>query len=124
MDGTTMYPLNFSNRRGIPMIESNNVVSDGTNVVVTIGNGAFRWLNGKGLILFRLQTAIAESAAALPVVFSSNGITQPLTMVGGEAATGEYLTGTGVYLIYYSKDANLLQLMTVGPTTATTTTEG
>ena len=80
MDGTTMYPLNFSNRRGIPMIESNNVVSDGTNVVVTIGNGAFRWLNGKGMILFRLQTAIPTVAAALPVVFSSNGITQPVRL--------------------------------------------
>lgn len=67
---STNYPFNFANRNGIP-------------------NRAFRFLNGTGLILFRLNMVIPESAASLPILLASNNFTQPLTLVGGEAATGE-----------------------------------
>jgi hypothetical protein len=126
MAGTCVYPFNFVSRRGIPLIESNSAISNGTNVVIAINNGAFRYLNGKGIILFRLNTPIPEDAASLPIVLSSNGITQPLTLVGGEGATAAQLTGIGVYQIYYDKVANVLQLMTYGvePTTATNSNNG
>lgn len=117
---TTNYPFNFANRNGIPMIESGSVSATDTNVVISIPNRAFRFLNGTGLILFRLNTAIPESAASLPIVFSSNDFTQPLTLVGGGAATGEQMGGTGVYLIYYAKDCNLMQLISMAPTSTTT----
>lgn len=119
---TTNYPFNFANRFGIPMIESAGVTSDGTNAIIRIPNRAFRFLNGTGKILFRLNTAIPGDAASLPILFSSGNFTQPLTLVGGAAATGEQMTGAGVYDIYYDKGGNLLQLMTFGPTTAAATT--
>lgn len=106
---TTNYPFNFANRNGIPMIESSNVTVSDTNVVVAIPNRAFRFLSGTGLILFRLNTEITNTT--LPILFSSNEFTQPLTLVGGDAATGTQLAGAGVYLIYYAKDSNLLQLI-------------
>lgn len=106
---TTNYPFNFANRNGIPMIESNSVQVTDTNVVIGIPNRAFRFLSGTGLILFRLNTAITNTT--LPILFSSNEFTQPLTIVGGEAATGTQLGDTGIYLIYYAKDANLMQLI-------------
>lgn len=109
---TTNYPFNFANRNGIPMIESGNVTTTDTNVVISIPNRAFRFLNGTGLILFRLNTAIPESAASLPVIFSSNDFTQNLTALNNVNVIGSQLTGTGVYLIYYDKNANLMQLMT------------
>ena len=105
---TTNYPFNFANRNGIPMIESTNVTTTDTNVVISIPNRAFRFLSGTGLILFRLNT---EITGTLPIIFSSNEFTQPLTSVGGTAVTGADLAGTGVYLIYYAKDANLMQLV-------------
>ena len=111
---TTNYPFNFANRNGIPMIESGSVTASTENVTISIPNRAFRFLNGTGLILFRLNTAIPETAASLPIIFSSNDFTQPLTLVGGDAATGAQMTGAGIYLIYYAKDCNLMQLMTVG----------
>lgn len=118
MFGTTNYPFNFVNRNGIPLIESASVETTETNVVVTIARRAFRWLNQKGIILFRLNQVIPEGSDTLPVVFSWTGrnetFTQPLTLVGGAAATEEQLEGAGVYLIYYDKDANLLQLLTTG----------
>lgn len=108
---TTNYPFNFANRNGIPMIESTSVTADTTNVIINIPNRAFRFLNGTGLILFRLNTEIPTGSDTLPIIFSSNEFTQPLTSVGGTAVTGADLAGTGVYLIYYAKDANLMQLV-------------
>lgn len=104
------------------MIESGNVSVTDTAVVINIPSRAFRFLNGTGLILFRLNVAIPESAASLPILFSSNNFTQPLTLVGGAAATGEQMNGAGVYQIYYAKGSNTMQLMTYTPTTAAATT--
>lgn len=108
---TTNYPFNFANRMGIPMIESSSVVLDTADVTINIPNRAFRFLSGTGLILFRLNTEIPAGGASLPIIFSSNEFTQPLTVVGGDAATGASLEGTGVYLIYYDKNGNTLQLV-------------
>ena len=107
---TTNYPFNFANRNGIPMIESNSVEVTDTNVVINIPDRAFRFLNGTGLILFRLNTEITNTT--LPIIFSSNNFTQPLTLVGGANATGNYMSGVGIYLIYYAKNANTMQLLT------------
>ena len=114
---TTNYPFNFANRNGIPMIESTSVTTSDTNVIINIPNRAFRFLNGTGLILFRLNTAIPDTAATLPIIFSSNDFTQPLTLVGGTGATATQLPNAGIYLIYYAKDANLMQLINILPTT-------
>lgn len=108
---TTNYPFNFANRMGIPMIESTNIEVTDTNVVINIPNRAFRFLNGTGLVLFRLNTEITNTT--LPILFSSNEFTQPLTLVGGTAATGTDISQVGVYLIYYAKNANVMQLMSV-----------
>jgi hypothetical protein len=95
------------------MLESNSVTVGTDNVVITLPNRSFRWLNDKGVVLFRLNQPIPEGTTeTLPVVFSSNDFTQPLTNVGGTAITVAQVTGTGVYLIYYDKNANLMQLLT------------
>lgn len=117
---TTNYPFNFANRFGFPMIESANVTVNTEDVVIGIPRRAFRMLNNNGVILFRLNTALPDSAGTLPILFASNEFTQPLTLVGGEAATAEQLNGTGIYLIYYDKSCNLLQLLTYGVVTTTT----
>ena len=110
---TTNYPFNFANRNGIPMIESNSVAVENDTVVISIPNRAFRFLNGTGLILFRLNTAIPSAGAALPIVFSSNEFTQPVTTISGDAATDTQFAGAGVYLLYYAKSANLMQLINI-----------
>lgn len=108
---TTNYPFNFANKMGIPMIESSSVNVTDTNVVINIPNRAFRFLSGTGLILFRLNTEITNTT--LPILFSSNEFTQPLTLVGGTAATGTDIASIGVYIIYYDKNANLMQLINI-----------
>lgn len=106
---TTNYPFNFANRNGIPMLESNSVEVTDTNVIINIPNRAFRFLNGTGILLFRLNTEITNTS--LPILFSSNSFTQPLTSVGGVAATGTDISLPGVYEIYYDKNANIMQLL-------------
>ena len=106
---TTNYPFNFANRNGIPMIESSSVNITDTNVIINIPNRAFRFLNGTGILLFRLNTEITNTS--LPILFSSNSFTQPLTNVGGTATTGTDISLPGVYEIYYDKNANLMQLL-------------
>ena len=113
MFGTTNYPFNFSNRRGIPMLETTSVTVTADNVVLNLPNRAFRWLNDKGIILLRLNQPIPEGTTeTLPVLFSAIDFTQPLTNIGSTAITAGQIAGTGVYLVYYDKDANLMQLLT------------
>ena len=88
MFGSTNYPFNFSNRRGIPLIETSSISVTDDNVVINIPNRSFRWLNDKGIILLRLNQAIPDgTTGTLPVLFSSNDFTQPLTNIGGTAIT-------------------------------------
>jgi hypothetical protein len=110
MFGTTNYPFNFANRMGIPLIESNGVTVGTENIIITLPNRVFRGLNGKGVILFRLSQEITDTT--LPILFSANDFTQPVTVVGGDAATGTQMGAVGVYLLYYSKDSNIMQLLT------------
>lgn len=110
-----VYPYNFVNRRGTPLLESTAVETTDTNVVITIANRAFRFLDDRGVFLFRLNTEIPAAGDALPVIFSWTGFTQTftqaLTTTGGAAATGTSFSGPGVYQIYYDKTANLLQIL-------------
>lgn len=112
MFGTTRFPFNFANRRGIPMIESSAVTADTDNLIITLPNRVFRWLNDKGVILFRLNQTIPAGSDALPALFSSNDFTQAITLVDGTEATGASFPGTGVYLLFYDKDANIMQILT------------
>jgi hypothetical protein len=110
--GTTNFPYNFINRMGIPLIESASVEVTTDNVVITLANRSFRNLNQKGTILFRLNQEIPTGGDTLPVIFSVNDFTQPLTNIGGTTINGSQMPGIGVYFIYYDKDANIMQLLT------------
>lgn len=115
MVGTTNYPGNFSNVRGIPMIASVSVEVTADNAVIGIPRRAFRGLADSGIFAFRLTQEIPSGGAALPVVFSSSEFLQTLTTVGGTAATGAQVTPAGIYLIWYDKCASSMQLLTVAP---------
>lgn len=119
MFGSTNYPFNFCNRRGIPMIETKSVTVTDDNVVLTLPNRSFRWLNDRGIFLLKLsQTIPTGTTATLPIVFSANDYTQPLTNLGGDAITVAQIPSTGVYLAYYDKGASVMQLLTTEIPTA------
>lgn len=115
MVGSTNFPVNFSNIRGIPMIASTSVTVTDTNVVIGIPRRAFRGLADSGIFAFRLTQEIPAAGASLDVVFSSADFLQTLNVVGGTAATGTQITPAGVYLIWYDKCASTMQLLTPAP---------
>ena len=112
MVGSTNYPVNFSNVRGIPMIASTSVEVTDTNVVIDIPRRAFRGLAESGVVAFKLNQETPAGGAALPVLFSSADYTQSLSVLGNAAATGSDITAVGIYLIWYDKNANTMQLLT------------
>ena len=118
---STFYPINFCNRNGIPMMETSSVTVNDTNVTFTLTNRSFRFLNDKGILLFRLNQVIPSGTdESLPIIFSTNDFDVPLVNIGGTPITVGLMSLPGVYLIYYDKYANLLQLMTTQiPTTIT-----
>lgn len=109
---TTNYPFNFSNRFGIPMIESANVTIGTEDITINLPNRVFRALSANGVVAFRLNTEIPAASNTLPIMFSSNEFTQAVTLVGGDAATGAQMGQPGIYLLWYDKNCNLMQLLT------------
>ena len=113
MTGTTNFPMNFSNVRGVPMIASTSTEVTTDNVIINIQRRAFRGLADSGIVAFKLTQETPAGGAALPVLLSSADFTQAVTVLGGTPATGADLTATGVYLLWYDKCANTIQILTM-----------
>ncbi len=97
------------------LIESQSVAATAENVVFTFPAHAFasRWY--VGVVYVNLAQAIPDgTTGTLPVLFSTNGFTKPLTTLNGAAVTAADITGTGVYQVFYNKATDTLQLMTAG----------
>lgn len=108
-----IYPYNFVNKRGIPALRSASVEVTTVNVVFTFTPHAFANIWGEGLVIINLAQAIPTgTTGTLPLVFETNGVQQAVTTYGGGAVTVADFTGTGVYLFFYDKSSNILQLMT------------
>lgn len=118
-----MTPANILNqRRG--WIDVIKTTVDTNSVILTLPNGTFKWRRVVGYISIRLNTAI-EATGTLPILFSVNGFTLPLTGLNGVPITVADLNQTGIYLIYYNKSTKTLQLMApYAPTAATNTNQG
>ncbi len=110
-----MFPYQYVNRRGIAEIATTGVTVNTDNVVFTFPNHAFAGAWYRGLVLINLAQGIpTDTTGTLPVLFETNGVTKPLTTYNGAAVTVADITGTGIYLVYYNKQTDTLQLMTGG----------
>ena len=107
-------PFYFSNRRGVPKVDVQGVNVTDTNVQFALPNFAFRFLPENGLVLIRIGIAIPTgTTATLPLVFTSNDATQVLTKVGGVELTVADVPSTGIYLFFYDKTGNVMQLLSI-----------
>ena len=105
------WPFQYTNINGIPAIQSRGVKVSDTSV-----NFQFRpdWDRNpfRGLILVYLSDAIPEgTTATLPITFTMAGNTESVTLAGGANWTVADVTGEGVYLVYYDRLTNTLQLI-------------
>ena len=105
------FPFQYVNINGIPTIKSQSVTVTDTTV-------DFKFLPDfdrrpfRGWILVYLSEAIPEgTTATLPIRFSMAGVTSNVTMAGGANLTVADLAGTGVYLVYYDRMTDTLQIL-------------
>lgn len=112
---STLLPTYINvNVNGIPTISSLSVNVTTTQVAFDFNNHRNIGSPFRGLIIVRLQQPIPTgTTATLPVVFTSGGSNpQPLIGFNGEPVTVAELSGTGIYLVWFERQSNTLQLLT------------
>lgn len=105
------FPFQYVNINGIPTIETR-----GINVTDTSVDFKFQpdWDRNpfRGLLLVNISEAIPTgTTTTLPIRFSMSGVTSNVTVAGGGNLTVADLPGTGVYLIYYDRFSDILQMI-------------
>lgn len=108
-----LYPFQYVNTRGIPTIQSTGVTVGTDAVTFSFRSTATAGTPFRGLLLVYLSDAIPEgTTATLPIRFTSASAgTENVTTYNGDPLTVADIPGTGVYLLYYDRVANILQLI-------------
>ena len=105
------FPYQYANINGIPCIKTQTVVVSDTAVTFKFAPD-FDGRPFRGLILVYISEAIPTgTTTTLPVKFSMAGTTSALTAQGGANVTVADLPGTGIYLVYFDRWADTLQLL-------------
>ena len=113
------FPYQYANINGIPCIKTQSVVVSDTAVTFKFAPD-FDGRPFRGLILVYISDEIPTgTTTTLPVQFSMAGVTSTLTLAGGANVTVADLPGKGIYLIYYDRWADTLQLIGSLPAAAT-----
>ena len=118
------FPWQYVNINGIPTIKTQTVVVSDTAVTFKFAPD-FDGRPFRGLILVYISEAIPTgTTTTLPVQFSMAGTTSNVTVAGGAAITVADLPGVGIYLVYFDRWADTLQLIGSLPAAAVQTTSG
>lgn len=105
------FPYQYANINGIPCIKTQTVTVSDTAVTFKFAPD-FDGRPFRGLILVYISEAIPTGATTtLPIQFSMAGTTSTLTSPGGTNVTVADLPGTGIYLVYFDRWADTLQLL-------------
>ena len=105
------FPSQYANINGIPCIKTQSVVVSDTAVTYKFAPD-FDGRPFRGLILVYISEAIPTgTTTTLPIQFSMAGTTSGLTVAGGTAVTVADLPGVGIYLVYFDRWADTLQLV-------------
>lgn len=105
-----------TNVNGIPYLSTNGVSVSTESVDFTLG---FRRIPKIGKVVIRITNAIPDgTTGTLPVQFTLNGSTRPLTFFGGEAVTAADLEGAGVIEAWFDWFNGIFQLTSVLAPTA------
>ena len=107
------FPQQYSNINGIPCIKTQAVQITDTAVTYKFAPD-FDRRPLRGLILVYISEPIPEgTTTTLPIQFSMAGVTSNVTTAGGANVTVADLPGTGIYLVYFDRWADTLQVLNV-----------
>ena len=105
------FPYQYVNINGIPTIKTQTVTVSDTAVNFKFAPD-FDGRPFRGLILVYISEAIPTgTTATLPIQFSMAGTTSNVTVAGGATVTVADLPGVGIYLVYFDRWADTLQLI-------------
>lgn len=105
------FPFQYVNINGLPTIQSRSVVVTESSVDFKF-NPDWDRRPFRGLILVYLSEEIPTgTTTTLPIRFSMGGGTSNVTLAGGANWTVADIPGPGVYLLYYDRLADTLQLL-------------
>jgi len=105
------FPFQYVNIRGIPSIQTRSVVVSETSVDFKF-NPDWNSNPFRGLLLVYISEEIPTgTTTTLPIRFSMAGVTSNVTVAGGNNWTVADVPGPGVYLFYYDKMSDMLQLL-------------
>lgn len=105
------FPYQYINVNGIPTIKTQSVVVSDTAVTFKFAPD-FDGRPFRGLILVYISDEIPTgTTTTLPVQFSMAGTTSNVTTAGGTIVTVADLPGVGIYLVYFDRWADTLQLI-------------
>ena len=105
------FPYQYVNINGIPTIKTQAVVVSDTAVTFKFAPD-FDGRPFRGLILVYISEAIPEgTTTTLPIQLSMAGTTSGITVAGGANVTVADFPGVGIYLVYYDRWADTLQLI-------------
>ena len=100
------------NINGIATLDSTGVNVSTSAVTFTLRSSDSGIVPPRGLILVRLNEVIPDgTTATLPISLSLDGIAKTVSTVGGINWTVADAS-TGIYLLYYNRNAGILQLIT------------
>jgi hypothetical protein len=113
------FPWQYTNINGIPTIKTQTVTVSDTAVTFKFAPD-FDGRPFRGLILVYISEAIPTgTTTTLPIQFSMAGTTSNVTVAGGATVTVADLPGVGIYLVYFDRWADTLQLIGSLPAAAT-----
>ena len=116
------FPYQYVNINGIPTIKTQTVTVSDTAVTYKFAPD-FDGRPFRGLILVYISEAIPTgTTTTLPIQFSMAGTTSNVTVAGGATVTVADLPGVGIYLVYFDRWADTLQLIGSLPAAATQAT--
>lgn len=110
-----MAQLKFSNQGGMPNLEAVSVTSDGTNTTVSFNSHPFRFTNRFfGGFWVKIPQTVADGTEPLQfATVGEAGSTVPVYLPNGTQATVGDIESTGpaVYMFFYDRDNNRVQII-------------
>lgn len=104
------FPYQYSNINGIPRIKARRVTVN-TDTVDFGFNPDWDRNPFSGILIVYLTDLPEGTTATLPVRFNMAGNTLNVTLAGGTNATVADLPNPGVFLVFYDRIDNILQLI-------------
>lgn len=107
--------MNYPFRYGGRLYETTAVTVESTAVIFTLPDNTFLFSGPRGLIPIYIKQDIPSGTTdTLSVLMQSNNQTQGVSIVGGNSLTVAKIV-KGVYLFYFDKSNNTLQILGVNP---------